>query len=367
MEDDSFQRWARGESPFAEARIWDSWIHQSEEHRARATEAQKLILGMDLEKKERSMALDSWKVLEGKLNSSVPERVTSPHASLPTHKILPLNGRGSGVSWLARVAVAAVMLVTAGILWGYLNLNYPKVAGEFDGLQEEMFYQNIETGYGEQKVMQLFDGTSVVLNANSSIRYGRSRGNHSRVDIELDGEAYFTVPSRGHSDFDEEEELFQVFTKDGVIRVLGTRFTVSSHDNRTVVVLEEGSVMIATADSEGGISEDESQQWVLQPEELAEFSNDSEGLIRKETVNTRIYTSWKDPRLYFENVPVREIIKRYEHTFGIPFTVSDKELLDRTVSGSVENSNLEVMARIFAEILDVTVEVTDNHVHIRNS
>src|SRR5690625_687708 len=94
---------------------------------------------------------------------------------------------------------------------------------------------------------------------------------------------------------------------------------------------------------------------------------DSEGLIRKETVNTRIYTSWKDPRLYFENVPVREIIKRYEHTFGIPFTVSDKELLDRTVSGSVENSNLEVMARIFAEILDVTVEVTDNHVHIRNS
>src|SRR5690625_7026441 len=56
----------------------------------------------------------------------------------------------------------------------------------------------------------------------------------------LDGEAYFTVPSRGHSDFDEEEELFQVFTRDGVIRVLGTRFAVSSHDNRTVVVLEEG-------------------------------------------------------------------------------------------------------------------------------
>src|SRR5690625_6610857 len=100
-----------------------------------------------------------------------------------------------------------------------------------------------------------------------------------------------------------------VCKKDGLICVFGTRFTVSSHDNRTVVVLEEGSVMIATADSEGGISEDESQQWVLQPEELAEFSNDSEGLIRKETVNTRIYTSWKDQRLYFDNVHVRDIIK----------------------------------------------------------
>src|SRR5690625_5885425 len=122
--------------------------------------------------------------------------------------------------------------------------------------------------------------------------------------------------------------------------------------------------MIATADSEGGISEDESQQWVLQPEELAEFSNDSEGLIRKETVNTRIYTSWKDPRLYFENVPFREIIKRYEHTFGIPFTVSDKELLDRTVSGCVDNSNLEVMVRIFSAILDMNVDVIFNHVYI---
>ena len=64
------------------------------------------------------------------------------------------------------------------------------------------------------------------------------------MDIELEGEAYFSVVSRGHGKFDSEEDIFRVVTKDGSVTVLGTSFAVSSRNEKTVVVLEEGEVFV---------------------------------------------------------------------------------------------------------------------------
>lgn len=364
IKDKSFQKWTRGLASAEEAAYWDHWIKQSDHHRRMALDAQKIILGFTLEKRSGSGAAKSWASLEGKLAELPPATDVSRRPSIafqePKQSFYKLSRFGS----LARVAAILLLLFSGGLLWSQLS----DTAGSEEVFepQEEWVYQTIETAYGEQKELQLFDGSQIILNANSSIRYGRIMNNNNQIHIELNGEAYFSISSRGHSNFDEVNDTFQVFTKDGVVRVLGTQFSVSSYDDRTVVVLEEGTVSIATRDLSGGDNPQEEEQWILYPNELAEFSLDSAGLIRKEVVNASAYTSWKGPRLHFDNIPVREIIKRFEYTFGIPFIIRDTNLLDRTVSGSVENSELEVMAQIFAEILDVSVDVSEERVLINN-
>lgn len=356
----TFRNWAEGRATRGEAEFWDHWIKLHPDNRKMALEAQQRILGFARKKESNSRAAESWQRFEMEI-SKTPAEINAKSPSDP-HNTTVLLKKKSDFGWLVRVAAIVIVVLSGSFLWSSIN---DGTNIESDSLvHEEMVYQTIETNYGEQKELQLIDGTQIILNANSMIRYGRSLNRQNRIDIELEGEAFFSVSSRGHENFNAEEDLFQVFTKDGVVRVLGTRFSVSSYNDRTTVVLEEGRVAVAAGESADEEIETETRQWILQPNELAEFSRESEELIKKEIVDTRVYTSWKDSRLFFENIPVRDVILRLEQTFGIPFKVNDPSLLERTVSGSVENSELEVMARIFAEMLNVSVEVSDEQVLI---
>lgn len=355
--DVSFRNWAEGRANPAETEFWDRWITLHPENRHSAMEAQQRILGFVRKKETGSQAAESWQRFETKISEKAAGSVHRSAAPVKNPVGTSLVKGNARRGWLMRVAAIVIVLFSGGLLWSLLMEGTNPETGLMS--HEEMVYQTIETKYGEQKELQLIDGTQIILNANSVLRYGRSINRPNRIDIELEGEAYFTVTSRGHDRIETEEELFQVITKDGVVRVLGTRFSVSSHNDKTVVVLEEGSVSVVTGE---GVSDAESESWVLYPNELAEFSRNSTGLRRSMDVDTRLYTSWKDSRLFFENMTVREVISRLERTFGVPFKINDSSLLDRTVSGSVENSELEVMAQIFAEILNVTVEVSDEQV-----
>lgn len=363
MKDESFQNWVEGRATPEEADYWDQWIMQSDDNRKLVLEAQNRILGLSFRKKSGERAEESWQRFE-KMISKPHIETNSGQGAVFQQPLTPLLRKKTNFGWILRAAAIAIVVLSGSLIWN--NLTNMMDAETAPLMAEEMVYQTIETKYGEQKELQLFDGSHIILNANSLLRYGRSLSDRNRIQIELEGEAFFSVTSRDHTDFNDENDVFQVFTKDGVVKVLGTRFSVSSHNDRTIVVLEEGSVAVAAGESADSINGNEAEQWILYPNELAEFSRGNEGLIRKEVVNTRIYTSWKDSRLFFENVPVREIIHRFEQTFGIPFNVSDVTLLDRTVSGSVENSELKVMAQIFSEILNVSVEVYDEQVLITN-
>ena len=88
---------------------------------------------------------------------------------------LPVRRRFVFVQWLA--AASVVLLLVAGM---YAGRNY-------------IFYQTIETAFGETRQLTLPDGSQVSLNAHSSLRFPRfGFGPRSRV-VWLTGEAAFSV------------------------------------------------------------------------------------------------------------------------------------------------------------------------------
>ena len=91
---------------------------------------------------------------------------------------------------------------------------------------------------GQQTRVTLHDGTRVVLNAGSRLRYSPMLGSTPR-DVELEGEGYFDVVH-------DASRPFRVHARGNVAEDIGTRFVVRAYrDSRNVeVVVEEGRVSL---------------------------------------------------------------------------------------------------------------------------
>ena len=134
--------------------------------------------------------------------------------------------------WFRRVAtyVAGTAAIVC-LLWG--SIKYWNYADE-----QSVFYIEAFTSYGERKHICLPDGTQLVLNSCSRIRYPNHFTQKERR-VELEGEGYFRVQHNKKQPFIVDTQRFDV-------RVLGTCFNVKSYfsDEIVYVEVESGKVQV---------------------------------------------------------------------------------------------------------------------------
>ncbi len=172
---------------------------------------------------------------------------------------------------------------------------------------EQQYY----TESGSARHIELPDGSVVDLNGSSSMKTYFVKGKDR--EVWLDGEAYFKVArmTSGHK--------FIVHTGDLDVEVLGTEFNIRGNEERTEVVLESGKVQLSVPEASTG-------KVVMQPGELAEFSKTSR-TITKRDVNTKIYTSWKEGKVIFENAGVGEIAEVLRDRYDLQVEVEPGAIL----------------------------------------
>ncbi|ULQ47670.1 FecR domain-containing protein [Flagellatimonas centrodinii] len=143
-------------------------------------------------------------------------------APSPVVAAAPARRRRSA-RWLAVAASLAVVAVAAWWAQPWLMGN-----------------RTVTTAVGEQRSLVLADGSRVTVNTDSRLRIGY---NERRRTVTLErGQAYFEVA--------KEHRPFEVVTRSGVVRALGTAFDVFSGRERFVVTVVEGSVVVSDADTE---------------------------------------------------------------------------------------------------------------------
>ncbi len=132
---------------------------------------------------------------------------------------------------------------------------------------------------GRQYRITLEDGTAVLMNSESSLRFP-NRFTNSR-EIELKGQAFFDVTKDGRP--------FRVTCPTGTVTVLGTSFDIRSYEGEsTLVTLVKGKVKFAYASAEV----------TLKPGE--QVCQSEEGL-KVYVVDTHRFTAWKDGLIYFDD------------------------------------------------------------------
>lgn len=172
---------------------------------------------------------------------------------------------------------------------------------------EDVYYAD----RGSTRQIVLPDGSTVDLNANSKLTTHIVNGKDR--EVWLDGEAYFTITKQ------PDGSKFIVHTGDLDVEVLGTEFNVRGLQEKTEVVLESGKVQLH-------LKEAADMKVIMEPGELAEFSKVS-GQLTKRDVNTRIYTSWKEGKIIFENAGASEIAQILRERYHVNVKVEEGSIL----------------------------------------
>ncbi len=338
--DESFHDWLLGRATPSEQKKWDTWRNCSTENKRLYLKAMQFMESMKFNVAEGPAIDSQWNKLKErlKLDKNTEEAVQT--FSTQT-RLSPQRRRYDSWRRFAAVAFAATFLI-AVIIWFDTSQKEAKLA-------ERESYQLISTEYGQRATIRLPEGTKIVLNANSTLRYPAVWPQSSAHRFELKGEAYFAVSKS----LDVPRDKFIVHTADGTITVNGTRFAVYERGSGTRVVVEEGGVEVASGDDRL-VDLNSLTKIQLTPGDLLQFKKGKQ-MLKPVSVNINPFVTWWKNSMIFEQTPFKEILTRLEETYGVRVKVSDKRLLQRTLSGSIENQNLIVVTDALANAMKIPV------------
>jgi transmembrane sensor len=143
------------------------------------------------------------------------------------------------------------------------------------------------TQVGEQRSVQLADGSVVRLDTNSRIRV-RLSGSERQIDL-LEGQALFEVAH-------DASRPFRVHADAMTVTALGTVFDVRLDGGSARVVLVEGKVKV---EAPGGSDQ------VLLPNQTARTSGQG---AKTQLIDAAVATSWAEGRLIFSNTPLQAAV-----------------------------------------------------------
>ncbi|GAA4311892.1 DUF4974 domain-containing protein [Mucilaginibacter gynuensis] len=175
---------------------------------------------------------------------------------------------------------------------------YTAAAGDATG---EISQNVFSTPKGGQYQVVLPDGTTVLLNAASSLTYPSAFTGNQRL-VTLTGEAYFEVTKN-------KAMPFRVKTGLQTVEVLGTHFNINAYPDESVITttLAEGSVKVSVP----------YQSVIIIPGQQAVAGKTAVATIAKHTIDLDKELAWKNGVFSFENDDIRSVMRQIARWYDV--------------------------------------------------
>lgn len=240
--------------------------------------------------------------------------------------------------------LAAILVL--GLILGYTLNSVRKAA-------TPVYYTSLAPR-GSVSEMYLPDGTHIFLNSGSEIKYSVDGAEHMR-EIFLSGEAWFQVAKN-------KEKPFLVHTSSYDVLVKGTSFNVKAYpdEKEVVTTLDEGCLQVRSTD-ELKLTEEP----VLKPGEQLIYNKESKKMHIDE-VNTRWYSSWKDNKLVFINMSLKDLGVLLERKFGVEIEITDQNILNYHYDGTIKDETIIEVLDILKHTLPIQYRIVGQKIIIQN-
>ncbi|HXB34088.1 MAG TPA: FecR family protein [Puia sp.] len=347
----SFRNWVLNRES-SEHAFWENWIKRNPERAEIVKNAKAVIYALHLNTAE--LSADE---IDDEVGKALIRLKEAPRY-IPLEGLDGRRGRWRGVlrsprSWVLVVLTAAIG--TGGFFYYRAQAHVRQI---FLNRHRPVQVLTADTG----REFPLPDGSVARLEKGSKLYFPDQWGSdRTRREVFLEGIASFDI--RGNP-----AAPFYVYTDQIIIKVLGTRFVVSTFpaDGRTVVVDLSGKVALyREQDLEAPPGpRNEPEGVVLTPNQWVLYDR-REDRIYKKLVAAPEPLGGLDTIIRYERTPVREVFGRLQEEYGIPIQfderVLDSCLLTVVVEAEPYYKKLDQICKAIGgayEVIDGNIEVT---------
>ncbi len=198
-------------------------------------------------------------------------------------------------------AAAAVILIVGLTGLFFFQLNIP----------DEAHTTTFSNGTPSNQLVNLADGSSILLSPGSRITYPISFTNLRSREVVLDGEAFFDIRR-------DPSKPFIIETGKLKTRVLGTSFNIQAFQ-------KESNITVTVMRGKVEVSAPGRTLAQLRPAEQIRYNSRTYKAVRS-VVDTSGYITWKNPLLFFDDITVEEACRLISERYKVNIIVTGKTL-----------------------------------------
>jgi len=173
--------------------------------------------------------------------------------------------------------------------------------------------------------IQLSEGSTIILNKKSKVKFPAEFDENKR-EIKLFGEAFFSVKK-------DKKRPFIVFTSNAKTTVLGTKFNVNGHEEKTEVIVKEGLVNLSPLSEESeGIN--------IKENEISIITKDNK-ISLPGKINADYRLGWVEGKLIFDNTSLANAIPQIEKFYGVKISADQGEYLNAGFTGTFKKQKID--------------------------
>jgi transmembrane sensor len=250
-------------------------------------------------------------------------------------------------TWVA-VSVASAVLISIAVVFWRLQLADQAATGAY------------ATAIGQQKAVALPDGSSIQLNTDSQVQVNYSHG--LRKIRLLRGEALFSVAH-------DPNRAFEVYAADGIVRAVGTAFSVQL-EGRTVNVtvtkgvvdvLDLGSISPVPVNGPAPPERPQHRLGRLQAGETTTFGSATAHIDVRQLAQPEIQRrlAWHEGYLVFTGEPLSQVVEQVNRYSPVTLEIADPKLSSITIGGRFRVGDLDAVLGVLHDNFGIESRRTD--------
>lgn len=348
--DPEFKKWVLENDPTAKE-FWESYLAAHPKKAKEMEQARRILIGMARPKTNWSVEDEefTWNKIETQIDQITdlgrPKKVVAldSWASIQHHK--HQQSQKYHRSRLLKFAAFVLFFLGIGVLY------FAQVSsGSSEKILASYDYVIREAPAGVKSTVSLPDGSKVILNSGSSIRYEKSLSGEIRL-IELKGEAFFDV-------YRDVNKPFVVESNGIETRALGTSFNIRAYKDQPIFIALITGIVEVASESDSSLHER------LAPGEgiLADLVNQN---WKKERFDPTEIIAWTNKTILFDEVAFFEAVKTLEQWYGVKISVTGKPPINLKVSGKFKEETLRNILEGLSYSSRFDYEISDKEVQIK--
>ena len=358
--DEKFRKWVLHPDK-ASSTFWSQWLDEHPQKAPTVARAIELLRQLPVQQdrlSEQQIAsitqaieegIDRWE--ETGRKSATQDKTVPISAYAMTRQKLEISKPQRPWSKALFLKIAASLVFVSSMLYvAYHEVQHEKP--EPDIVYEQVVKENPR---GQKLTVFLADGSKVILNAGSTLRFTKPFHPERRV-VTLEGEAFFEVAR-------DSLRPFQVVSGELTTTALGTSFNIAAYPKDTYiqVSLTSGKVKVNYQQS---AENKKPEEYYLLPGEQLDYDKKHQ-VLAKEPFDTDKVLAWKEGVIYLENEDQATVIETLERWYGIHIEVEGKSAAAWSVTAKFNNQSLKSVLTSLSYTMGFEFDIKEDHVIIK--